>query len=553
MGVERIPDLQQAMPPKRMKPSRTTRILKPSIVLISVVVLVATSTTGIYIAASTFSSSPHGMTVMVAQGMILGAAILSMSYVVFHIFAMMDNDPVGIVRPPVLRLHAACFIVARLALVMWIIAMIASIVEVSRQNICMSGGRDCKVAVVNVTISNLACFATGTVLTALEACKYPFQAPKMLHIAQKLTRRVSPSGEDLLDRSVSCASSFERDSPSEGENRRGVEPRKSKQKPLPNLPPLPVDEHPERQFAPVMPTTQRIKSRGWGDDRRHPGARPERKRMTKSDSAVSGFSRSSSGYISSDHSSDTSLSRRQKRPRIITPSSSISNLTKRSPLSTMRSAEFPDIMVRPQLRYCPPTILAPHEWNLPRPGSMTNIILMGDGRYSQRRSSVSMPPQYVLRRPSMTLPPLGHQGGRVPPIVRRRTADVKRSRSNAYRPSFDYEKSLEEHAKMIEAVSIVRSVSGSSDHIPRPPPKDPVKRIAKLQAPQRIDSRARYREQRPIIRSQTTVGPREVISRLHMSRPYTAKPETEATSNVMPLRRLSLGDISSGLGELFDV
>jgi hypothetical protein len=65
--------------------------------------------------------------------------------------------------------------------------------------------------------------------------------------------------------------------------------------------------------------------------------------MTNSDSGISMPYNSSSGYISS---SDESLykSRKQRsvmtkrpgRPRVITPSSSISNLSRRSPLSTMR-------------------------------------------------------------------------------------------------------------------------------------------------------------------------------------------------------------------------
>lgn len=206
-------------------------------------------------------------------------------------------------------------------------------------------------------------------------------------------------------------------------------------------------------------------------------------------------------------------------------------------------------MVRPQLRYCPPTILPPHEWGLPRPGSVINLIPIGDDRYIQRRSSVSIPPQYVLRRLSMTLPPSGHYERRPTPIAKRRSTDIKRSKSNAYRASFDYERSLEEHAKMIEAVSIVRSVSGSKDYVPRPPPKDPVNMTVKPQALQRIDSRARYRPQRPIASPQAGAEPEETGSLPQMSRPYTAEPQSKVT----PLRRLSLGDISSGLGKVFDV
>ena len=73
-----------------------------------------------------------------------------------HFVAACHNEPVGIVRPPELRLHAACFIVARLGLVLWIIAMIASSVVASRPNVCRNGGRDCKASLVEVVMSSLA-------------------------------------------------------------------------------------------------------------------------------------------------------------------------------------------------------------------------------------------------------------------------------------------------------------------------------------------------------------------------------------------------------------
>jgi hypothetical protein len=76
--------------------------------------------------------------------------------VLLHILAACYNEPVGIVRPPELRLHAACFIAARLGLALWIMAMIASSVVASRPDVCRIGGRDYKSQMIEVVMSSLA-------------------------------------------------------------------------------------------------------------------------------------------------------------------------------------------------------------------------------------------------------------------------------------------------------------------------------------------------------------------------------------------------------------
>ena len=73
-----------------------------------------------------------------------------------HFLAACRNEPVGILRPPELRLHAACFIIAKLGLGLWIMAMIASSVAASRPDICRTGGRDCKPLLIEVVMSSLA-------------------------------------------------------------------------------------------------------------------------------------------------------------------------------------------------------------------------------------------------------------------------------------------------------------------------------------------------------------------------------------------------------------
>ncbi|KAF4612828.1 hypothetical protein G7Y89_g15545 [Cudoniella acicularis] len=560
MGAEQYPEVELAMPSSRVKPTLTTRLLKPGVVIITVVILAATSITGLVVAASILeSASPHSMSVMVAQGFVVTAATFSISYISLHIVASKHNDPVGIVRPPVLRLHAACFIIARLALVVWIMAMIASIVALSRPAMCIKAAIDCRSEIIGVVISNLAVLAAGIVLTALEACQYPFQLPEVFHIAKRMTWRVSASFENaILERSISRASSFNEGAP-ENDKVKAVKYKISaKQKPLPRLPSIPAEDPSERPITPLLPMAQGSNSRGWGQEWTHNSRGDKRKGMTKSDSAVSGMSRSSSGYISSDHSSDNSAPKRPSRPRVVTPSSSISNLTKRSPLSTMRSAEYPDVVVRPDLRYCPPTISAPHEWRLSRTASLNQLLPVADIQYLQRQASFSASHQYMVRRPSATLPPLlAHHRRRTPPVVKRRSSEIRIPGPYLdYRLSMDAERNLEEHARTIEAISISRSESGR-ELKPRPPPKDPVRRfekrsvpqrVEKKQTPQRVNSKSRYREPRSAIkRSQTSPALKDI-------RPHTANQVGTANlgSNV-EFRRLSLGDISTGFGKLFNV
>jgi hypothetical protein len=61
-----------------------------------------------------------------------------------------------VVRPPELRIHAACFIVARLVLVFWVITFIAACSVVSRPVVCLKGTLSCKLQVADVVTSNVA-------------------------------------------------------------------------------------------------------------------------------------------------------------------------------------------------------------------------------------------------------------------------------------------------------------------------------------------------------------------------------------------------------------
>ncbi|KAG9233935.1 hypothetical protein BJ875DRAFT_441769 [Amylocarpus encephaloides] len=498
MGVEREPDAQATTI------SRTVRILNPWAMLATVLVLAACSIIGVVVGALICATKDwHAMGEIASQISILLAASCSIFYLALHLTAAYHNEAIGLVRPPVMRLHGACFVTARIVFVLWIISIVISSVALSRMNVCPARSPGCKAEVIGVTISSFGFMTTGIILTGLEACEHPFQCPGAFGIPKRAARRPSFLDDEELD--VSRRGSI--DIRTDEARRNGNQRERMREKPLPRIPTFPtISELPERSLTSLLPMRQASKPQSWGNGSRHLVKEPGKKGLTKSDSAVSGLSRSSSGYISSDHSSEDSGPRRQKRPTVSTPSSSISNLTKRSPLSTVRdllsdsSAEYPELVVRPELRYLPPNITAPYEWNLSRTASLSRLLPVADVQHLRRRSSITAKP-YSIRRPKRDLPPLTHEGKRSAASINRRTMDIKIPRAYIEeRLSLTPER---EPAVESKEDVVLRS---KSEPLTKPPvpPKDPPKTTEPQYMPlwtpfaqHILDSSARYREQRP--------------------------------------------------------
>ncbi|TVY33184.1 hypothetical protein LOCC1_G007934 [Lachnellula occidentalis] len=546
MSSHRYPDLGPSTPPTSApKASTTARILKPGIVMAAVVLLIIASVPGMVVGVGILGGR-HVMGVLVANGFVVVASSLGISYVLFHFLAAYRNEPVGIVRPPKLRLHAACFIFARIGLVLWIITMIVSSVVASRPNICGNGGRDCRTILVGVVVSSLAFIATGTILTALEACPYPFQSPEVFHVARKVSVLVSSFDEELLERSASNASSFDPENAYVTEKKDPSSVKESiRRKPLPVTPSVGSQmsevSEPQRPTTPLLPMEVKTRARDWGEEWAHLVNDTRRKGLTHSDSAVSGLS----SYMSSE-SSELSVSKSERQPRTVTPSSSISNLSKRSPLATMRSADYPDVVVRPSLRYCPPIIPAPHEWNPFRTASLSQLLPVADVHSLQRRSmSMGGQQSRMIRRPSRTLPTLANHQRR-PPLTARRSCDIKVP--GAY---IDFYLNLEleqhlEHADKIEAIALAQSKSGREVKI-QAPRKDQVN--GKREEVMVVDSKLRYRDKRPVVPSlQTRVG--QDISQPHVAKESWGK---ENLAKDKRFKRLSLGDMIDEFDKMFDV
>lgn len=182
---------------------------------------------------------------------------------------------------------------------------------------------------------------------------------------------MSEFGDDMaaLERSVSQASVYRKPGLEEEEDEEEDPPEKdyrrnTKKVEIETRSRIPGEWPTERPISPLLPMVHKTRSRGWGEEWTHVGHDGIQTADTKdSDSAVSiarsgsdnssgyarsytrsssDFARSSPIYASTsdrDFSSKNRISKRQPRPRIVTPSRSSSKLSKRSPLSTMRYVE----------------------------------------------------------------------------------------------------------------------------------------------------------------------------------------------------------------------
>ncbi|KAI9647457.1 hypothetical protein NHQ30_003842 [Ciborinia camelliae] len=196
----------------------------------------------------------------------------------------------------------------------------------------------------------------------------------------------------------------------------------------------------ERPVAPLRPITPPLptpalprvksKSRGWGIGwsylMRDTGS--NEKCMPHSDSAISLGSNSSSECANCGSSANPSptkqvnnsfVSQRMARPRNVTPSSSISNVAMRSPLSTMRfvpntardandanrirTAESPDVAIKPDVALVPTTVpssldrISPKKPPITQPLPLTLLNEM-----MVRRPSVPPPPARMPKPPHPT-------------------------------------------------------------------------------------------------------------------------------------------------------
>jgi hypothetical protein len=196
-------------------------------------------------------------------------------------------------------------------------------------------------------------------------------------------------------------------------------------------------------------------------------------------------------------------------------------------------------------------IPAPHEWRQSRTASLSQLLPVADVYGLQRRVSSSSSPLNI-QRPSKDLPPIPHSPvkssgiGIHSPIIRRKTRDIRIPGAYIDRFSFEAERRLEEHMRMIEVGAVARRKSQHTKG-PKPPSGLLADANQKHHAPKAIDSRSRYKDQRPLQRSSTTAEMRN-------SRPDSTV-VLEATkveyAKGRPLRRLSLGDISGDLGKMW--
>jgi hypothetical protein len=187
-----------------------------------------------------------------------------------------------------------------------------------------------------------------------------------------------------------------------------------------------------------------------------------------------------------------------------------------------RFAEFPNVAIRPELRYLPPGVQHPHEWRLSRTASMSQLPPVAD-IYALQRQGSNIPHPMRLREPSKYLPPILGS-----PAIRRKS--VKRHIPGSYvlernlTGSERYSGADAHQYRAYQPTSMYSLYPRSSNRKQRPRQKQ--------RAIQRANTKAR--ETRP----KSTLLMKAVRVK------YV---------NGGPLRRLSLGDISGWVGRLWDV
>ncbi|KAM0129379.1 hypothetical protein ACHAP3_007884 [Botrytis cinerea] len=366
------------------------------------------------------------------------------------------------------------------------LSIIVSSVVVSKSKVCVPGTTDCKVQIGGLVLSCVGFVATGIILTALEACQYPFQLPARTNILQggEINCRVSSFGDDLVDSNLTslnpsaanilqshlASASASADSipslPDDylfmGSEREEWEKNYSlavakeritretniKRKPVPieiateEGPPksesqvsvnsMPGEFPEEREttvplrprytplsgpistpsLAPVLSQEkekEKERSKGWGigwsyltrDTSTATESNADEKCVTNTDSAISlgvpshsisGCNTCSTCAHPNTKQANNFLSHRVGRQRNVTPSSSIIDVSMRSPLSTMRTAESPEIAIKPDVALVPTSV----------PSSLDRI--------SPRKPPITQPlpiailNEMMIRRPSIPAP-----------------------------------------------------------------------------------------------------------------------------------------------------
>lgn len=387
-------------------------------------------------------------------------------------------------------------------------------------------------------------------MTALEACKYPFEIPEAF---TGVTCRVSSFGDDLFDRNMSAITSFDslptrqREQTTVGEEPvANVYPTEA-----PALPRQMVlgGYLPERSLAQLLPPIQSQAS-AWSAEVKDLVAKDvfERKKSQKAVLVVDAGSKASGEKYRTGYSHNKPRAPRKTgyRQKVVSPSSSISNENRRSPLSRMRSAEFPNITVQPELKFLPLGVQAPPQKRV-RPASRVAIpppFSPPNGNLHQQKENVKPIELPVSQIPGTYVSSDGTTTSRSPtlPTVKRTSLEIQIP--GAYIEScssFDDERSgkSEEHATKIEADVAIRkqnyrtskdSANVHRVHVP-------------VQSSGSNSPRQRYKDQR-IAKKRAKITMQE----------ESAAQETEEEIGISdaPLRRITLVDNGPVPGKVFE-
>ncbi|KAI1421355.1 hypothetical protein F5Y12DRAFT_34666 [Xylaria sp. FL1777] len=184
---------------------------RPSVILAALVFLFLSSAGGIALAIVLMAKVTEIEAACISRDFILFAGIMSLLYICLHIYGARRDYKRGGPRPPQMYgqyLHASAVLVARLGIVTWIAALVATVIMVARA--IPLEGFSAKVPFLDLLLCVGAIPSFLIISVTIERNPKPF-ATASISNASFLTCRVSQFADDLAaDSSVSRQSSLQR-------------------------------------------------------------------------------------------------------------------------------------------------------------------------------------------------------------------------------------------------------------------------------------------------------------------------------------------------------
>ncbi|ORY71408.1 uncharacterized protein BCR38DRAFT_9882 [Pseudomassariella vexata] len=366
---------------KKRQESRTRR---PWIMLLTLLVLLISAGGGITLAVILLIHPVEVQAACISRDLILFASCMAILYIGVHIRGALKNYTREQPGPPQIYgnyLHASALLIARIAIMVWVAALIATAVMIAKA--MPLEGFAGRVPYLNLLVCCGAVFSFILISCKIERNPNPFATTGFSHSSLLTCRESTFANDDLeADLSVSRRASLRRSRSGASASSTLVSQKlreTSKQKPKPitvvrepeddddaktelmaSSPIMDAHDLPPVPAVPTSPPEPTYKPRGRRKEWNHVTQQAGVLALTENSMAGGASTVAPSSYASSSrYSTNSAVSSQTSVPssggpvrkhRRATPSSSISSSARRSRLSTVRYAEKPDVAVQMPIR-----------------------------------------------------------------------------------------------------------------------------------------------------------------------------------------------------------